>query len=392
MKKVLGVICGTLILIGTGAQAATQFLGGNSLFHTYTSTNLQPGLLAVQLHTRGWATTASGRNLSNVSQALTLSFGFSPHIELEVAPMLFQDLNLSGTGDVTNNSPDDVYLRFKFGGFQMNMFNRTIGWGVVLGFRAHSAKIYNVYLEPYNGGANEVLISTTFSYYTNVLYPLEGPSMHFNLGYLNHNDGGSTEALDIFSNVSHDLEYAFAYRYPTRRWDFFGELYGNIFLQRPSKYAYTRANVIWLQPGMTFRAFAGLSVTLGLDLRLLESGPELYYADQGVPAGVVREQTRPNTDFPDYYPAWRLAGKISFMPSTTFRRFDSFAEVRPESERDWEMREKTGMSEREIIDWLGAEEEGAEFLDLELEKIRAERRKAEQELERLREKLAEEQN
>ncbi len=53
------------------------------------------------------------------------------------------------------------------------------------------------------------------------------------------------------------------------------------------------------------------------------------------------------------------------------------------------MREKLGVTEREMIDWLGVEDEGAEFLDLELEKIRAERRQAEKDLERLKEKMKE---
>jgi chaperonin cofactor prefoldin len=51
------------------------------------------------------------------------------------------------------------------------------------------------------------------------------------------------------------------------------------------------------------------------------------------------------------------------------------------------MREKIGVTEREMIDWLGAEDQSAEFLDLELEKIRAERRQAEKELEKLKDKL-----
>jgi hypothetical protein len=388
MKKQFGVFLVALLATGTGAQAATQFLGGTSLFHTTTSTTLAPGLMSIQWHTRAWAKNVDGGNLSNVSQALAVNFGFSRHMEIELVPMLYQDLNLSGTGTVTYNAPDDVYLRLKFGGYRLNLFDTPFNWGLTLAMRANSSKVDNVYLEPYNGGGNELGLGWGLSWHQNQLYPLEGPSAHLNINYLNHNDGGSEDALDIFTNVSNDLEFAFAYRYPTLRWEFFGELYGNFFLTKPEEYAYTRANAIWLQPGLTYRIFNGMSLSMALDLRVMESGPDLYYRDAGPPpVGVKRAQTRPTEDYPDYYPAWRVAGKFSFSPSTAFRRVDTFAEVKPQSRRDWEMREKVGVSEREIVDWLGAEDEGAEFLDLELEKIRAERRQAEKELERLREKI-----
>lgn len=392
MKKRIGVILTAVLVAAGGVQAATQFLGGTALFHTNSSTTLAPGLLAIQWHARAWAKNVDGGNLSDVSQALALNFGFSRHMEIELVPMLYQDLNLTGgsTG-LTYNAPDDVYMRFKFGGYKLNIFDQPLNWGLMVAFRANSSKVDNVYLEPYSSGANELGLGWAVSWYQNQLYPLEGNSAHFNLNYINHNDGGSQDALDIFTGVSNDIEFAFAYRYPRLRWEFFGELYGNFFLTKPEAYAYTRANAVWLQPGLTYRIFNGMAVTFGLDLRVMESGPELYYKDQGPIAASVKEaQQRPNDNYPDYYPAWRFAGKFSFSPSTAFRRIDTFADVKPQSERDWEMREKLGVSEREIIDWLGAEDEGAEFLDLELEKIRAERRQAEKELERLREKIKQE--
>lgn len=382
---------GTLLLgsalLTQVAGAATQFLGGNGLFHTWTARNLEPGQLGVNWHSRMWSGSTVSGPISNVSQAVALTFGFSPHVELEITPMLYQDLNFSSQGFITYNAPDDVYLRMRFGNYQMRLADQPLTWALMGSVRTNSSKYSNVYLEPYNTTSNELSVGAALSWFSNPLYPLEGPNAHFNLNWTNHNDGGNS-ALNVFSDVTNDLEYSLSYRHPGLRWEFFTELYGNTFLKKPPVTAYTRANALWIQPGMTYRMFQGMSISAGVDVRLMESGPELVVLNGAPrPAGVVAEQTRKNDEFPEYYPDWRFALKLAFTPSTAFRHVDTFAEVKPESQKDYEMREKIGVTEREMIDWLGAEDQSAEFLDLELEKIRAERRNAEKELERLREKL-----
>jgi len=380
------------LLIGFGllahaAGAATQFLGGNGLFHTWTARTLEPGQLGVNWHSRMWSGSTAEGSISNVSQAVALSFGFSPHVELEITPMIYQDLNFSSRDFITYNAPDDVYLRMRFGNYQMRVADQPLSWALMGSVRTNSSKFSNVYLEPYNTTSNELSLGGAISWYANPLYPSEGASVHFNLGWTDHNDGGAS-ALNIFSDVTNDLEYSLAYRNPGLRWELFAELYGNKFLKRPPVTAYTRADALWIQPGVSYRLFQGMSVTAGLDVRLMESGPELVILNgAALPAGVRAEQARKSEDYPEYYPDWRFALKVAFTPSTAFRHVDTFSEVKPESQKDYEMREKIGVTEREMIDWLGAEDQSAEFLDLELEKIRAERRNAEKELERLREKL-----
>jgi hypothetical protein len=381
MKRIT-LLTGIFLLVG-GATASTQFLGGHALFHTWTAQNLEPGQLSVKWQSRFWSGSTSLGGVSNVTQAVALTFGFSPHVELEVTPILYQDINFN-PDLVTYNAPDDVYFRMRFGGYRGRVMSNPIQWGLQASARTNSSRVSNVYLEPYSNVSNEVSLGGTVSWFANQLYPAEGPSAHANLTYLNHNDGGAS-SINIFSGSTNDLEFAFAYRYPTLHWELFGELYGNVFLTDPPDHAYTRADAIWLQPGFTWRFFQGMSLTAGLDLRVLESGPAVHYG--AWPAGAYRQQYRPNDEFPAYYPPWRMSVKMAFTPSTTFRHSQTFSEVRLDSQKDWEMREKIGVTEREMIDWLGAEDQSAEFLDLELEKIRAERRQAEKELEKLKDKL-----
>ncbi len=388
MRTALLLLIGTALLAGPPAQASNQFLGGYSLANTHSAHILDPGRLSVTWHSRAWAKTIEGFSYSNVSQAFAINFGFSRHLEFEIIPIMYQDLNLKTT---VYNVPDDFYFRMKFAEYRMRMFDRVVNWGIHTGVRVNSSRFSNVYLEPYNGGANELMLGGIFSYFSNQLYPQESWSAHFNLGYINHNDGNSESALNIFSDVSHQLEYSLAYRYPTLRWIYSAELFGNIFLKEPTAEMFSRANALWFKPVARYRVFQGLSLGIGADILLMESGPELFYGDAATrPTGVFAGEFRQTKEFPDYYPGWRLNFQLQADISTPFSRYDTFASVQKDSQRDWEMRRKTGLTQREVIDWLGSDAESADFIDLELEKIRAERRKAEEDLEKLKEKMEKE--
>ncbi|MCA9782543.1 MAG: hypothetical protein KDC10_03375 [Calditrichaeota bacterium] len=388
MRSALALAFGSVLLVGPTLQASNQFLGGNSLANTHSAEILDPGRLVFSVHSRAWAKSIAGFNYSNVSQAVAINFGFSRHTELELIPILYQDLNLV---NAVYNVPDDFYMRVKFGGYRMNLFNQPLKWGLHTGVRVNSSRFSNIYLEPYNGGANELMFGSMFSWYKNQLYPQEGLSAHFNLGYINHNDGNSESAVSIFSGVTHELEYSFAARYPTQKWVFAGELFGNIFLSEPAPIMYSRGDALFLKPTARYRLFQGVTLGAGLDLRIFESGPSLFIQSEGpVPPGREKAEVRINSDFPEFYPPWRLNFNLQVEASTPFSRFDTFGSVRSGSQRDWEMRKQTGLTQKEVIDWLGSDAQSADFIDLELEKIRAERRKAEADLQKLKEKMEKE--
>lgn len=385
MRSALAFAVGSMLLAGPSLHASNQFLGGYSLANTYSAEILDPGRLTVTLHSRAWAKTLAGASYSNVSQAMAINFGFSRHTELELIPILYQDLNLV---TAVYNVPDDFYMRVKFGGYRMNLFNQPMKWGLHTGARINSSRFSNIYLEPYNGGANELMVGTMFSWYKNQLYPQEGLSAHFNLDYINHNDGNSESAVSIFSGVSHQLEYAIGVRYPTQKWVFAGELFGNFFLKEPAALMYSRGDALFLKPTARYRLFQGVTLGAGADLRIFESGPALFMQDSGpVPPNLENAEVRINSDFPEFYPPWRINFNMQFEVSTPFSRFDTFGAVRSGSQRDWDMRKQTGLTQKEVVDWLGNDAQSADFIDLELEKIRAERRKAEADLEKLKEKI-----
>lgn len=377
-KFITFIVTATCFLIIQSDAAADQFFGGTGLQHTQAALLYNPGNLAVTSHTRGYAKVIQNPEIGNFmlsdgTNAMDFTFGFSPHMEIGLSQILYQDLNLSGTPTQTINFPDDASFRLRWGNLEANYFNRSFLWGLFLVGRLNSGSKSGVYLEPYNSQGNEVELGYILSYYDNPLYPDENWNAHFNLSYVNHNDSGVFDKVQLFSGVTQQFIYSFGWRYPTLRWDFHSELYGNIFLNRPPKNAYSRANYMYGTLGTTFRLFQGLSFTISGEYNLFTSNITQY---NSLPEG-----------YPDFYPEWRLNGSIQFLSSTTFAKINSFAEVKKESEIDLEVRRQTGMTQKEMVDWLGSDQEGAEFIDLELEKIRAERKKAEQELEKLKEKI-----
>ena len=391
MKKVLALFSGSLLLVSC-AFATQQYLGGYSLPNTITANPLPPGRLSVGWQTRTWFKSIDGAMISDMSQAVPIAFGFNRHTELELTPIIYQDLNISaGPEGATYNAMDDLYVRFKWLGYNVSMFNRTFTLGAHFSTRMATSNYTNVYLEPYSSDANELSLGGVVSYFSNQLYPEEAWSAHFNLTYHNYNDGGKTDDVDLFSGSTQALEYAMAYKKPGLRWTFAGELYGNFFTERPSNYAQNPTSAAWLKPSVSYKLFAGMSIDLGLDLLLFEDSPHgvVVYDDPSPrPTGFNSSWSRPSADYPEFNPPFRFCFGMTFQPSTAFNRVDTFSrDVRPTSQRDWESRQSTGMTEREMIDWLSSEENSAEYLDLELEKIRAQRREAEQELERLRRKM-----
>jgi len=365
------------LLLGSQVQA-DEFMGGTGLFHTQAAELLDPGKLKISSQSRAFAKyidfpDSGNFLLSDGTNVLNATFGFSPHFEIDASLVLYQDLNITGSAVQTNNIPDDASLRLRWGNYHTSFMGKSFLWGAFIKGRLNSSNLSNVYLEPYSHDSNSFELGSILSYYDNPLYPSESWNTHLNISYVNHNDSGVHDKFQLLNDVTQEWQYALGYRYPTLRWDFMAELYGSMFSDRPARTAYSRANYTYILLGTEFRLFYGVSFALAGDFNVFTSNMEQY-----------------NTltpGYPDFYPPWRLTGKINISPSTAFSKTNTLASVRPESEIDLEVRSRTGLSQRDLVDWLGADEGGAEFIDLELEKIRAERKEAELELERLKERL-----
>ncbi len=377
-KSIVPVI---IFLLGvlTVQGYSTQLNGGHTLLYTQKAKLLNPGELNLVLHARGYAKQIadSGYTMYNGTGAISGHFGFSKLLEMGVTVILYQDLNLSQekhNDEIYDEQiPDDVILRLKFGGWGIStgsssVLRTTIG----LDYRLRTALVRNdVYLEPYSSDGLEFGINFMFSYLTNAFYPDESHQVHFNLGYLNHNDAGIGKG--IFTSAQ-QLTYSLAYVYPTLLIDFHGEIHGGNFMEDPPVDAYSREDYLYFSPGITYKPFYGFGFQVAVDWLIIDK--ENTTEGSVIPPG-----------YPGNYPPWRIAGNIVLSPTTAFFAQPTFAKVSEESKYRERLLEKAGIDRRALFEWITDEDFGTEYIDLELEKIRQKRKEAEEELEKLKEEL-----
>jgi hypothetical protein len=361
--------------LGLQPQLAVSQIGASrGPLNVRSAWTLQPGYLTLYSHTRffGKVATKQGSAGTNavtiwdVQGGLSLNYGISKHFEASVAPILYQDTNSGGKG---YNLIDDLFLFLKIGSFGNK--GSALSYGVHLGTRFPTAKEANVIFEPYSADKTSFGVTALCSYARDPLYPEDGFSMHFNLGYWNHNDVGAKLSTkdDVVDTVrvlsmTQELTYGAAAIIPFEKFDFRFELYGRTFLQKPPVTAYSRESVAYISPGVSYKPYRWMTLDLNADMRVTNASDETDYSRPGV---------RQISGLPNYAD-WRitLGAKLAVLPTSLYAI----------SERDILM--KKAESRRELFEQIIKEQRETESAEDELERIKEERRKAERELERLR--------
>lgn len=366
MKARNAVSAGVLLLLLTSGWPLAHAIGingGNGLTYVKSAWNLKPGYLTLYGRTRffGKVSTQSQPTAVtywDVQGALSFNYGITDHVELAIAPVMYQDTHRGRTG---YNIPDDLFLGLKLGSY--NLKGTSLTWAVSFDTRFPTAKYHNVPFEPYSAGTIEWGFTTMLTYARDPLYPDDNLNIHANFGYVNHNDVGKKllPRYDIsVTNMSQQFIYGFGMKIPSSEFDFSIELYGNKFLQRPPLTAYSLEDYIYLSPGISYHAYRWMTLSFSTDLRLSEDINQSL-----VPP--------PAPDLPNY-PGWRinLGLSLTLLPTSVYRLSDKDILIRKAESR------------RELFEQIIKEQRETESAEEELERIKEERRKAERELERLR--------
>ncbi len=363
-------------LCGQTSPAWSQINAGRGPLNVRSAWTLEPGYLTLSTYTRFYGKVATfnqaeqpGTNaitLWNVQGGLSLNYGISKHFEASFLPIIYQDTNRGGKG---YNFLDDMFLLLKIGSFGSK--GSSLSYGFDLGVRFPTAKDHNVIFEPYAANKTSFGAKALLSYARDPLYPEDAFSMHFNLGYWNHNDVGAKLTPADFPkdtvrvlNMTQELSYGAALLFPFEKFDFRLEVHGWTFLQAPPVTAYSRESVTYISPGVSYKPYRWMTMQLNADIRVTNAADKTDYTRPGV----KRVSDLPN------YSDWRitLGTKITLLPTSLYAI----------SERDILM--KKAESRRELFEQIIKEQRETESAEEELERIKEERRKAERELERLR--------
>ncbi len=365
-----GTVFLILFVLFSGVYA-NGLTGGRGLTYVKSAWNLKPGYLTLFARSQVWGKVVT-RNLQNATSsigvwdiqgALSLSYGFSDHVEFSIAPVVYQDTQ---RGEKKYMAPGDLFLGLKFGSY--NIKGSSLTWGVSLNSRFPTGKEANIQFEPYSAGTVEWGFMGMLSYSRDPLYPDESVNVDFNLGYVNHNDVGeklSGRDNDPYGvpSMTQEFLYGVGVKIPSNGFSFSVELFGNTFIQKPPKQtAYSVEDYLFLTPTISYQAYRWLNLRVGADFRLTSDKDETTY-----------EYISQTKDVPNY-PGWRLnfGVNILLLPTSVYKT----------SEKDVLI--KKAESRRELFEQIIREQRETESAEEELQRIKAERRKAERELERLR--------
>ncbi len=380
VKRLKYTILFSLSVFFAAVPAIAQINGSRGLMNVRSAWNLEPGYLLMYTQARFFGQVAeqikangdkSNYTLFNSQSTLILNYGISEHLELALSPILYQDTN---RGMSQYNFIDDIYLFVKFG--SLGGHGSHVKSGIDLGVRFPTGETHNILFEPYSTGRIGFGISTRFSWAARPFYPDDGLTLHFNAGYWNYNDVGE-KLTDIPGNVdlvratkpTTDFLYGVGLNYPTLKFDFSLEFYGNIFIRQPPVTAYSRENSAFISPRIRYKPYHWLNFDLAGDIRVMSVDDETDFTSPGVEV----YPGMPN------YPPWRfnIGAQFTLLPRTTYTV----------SERDILIR-KAG-ARKNLFEQIIRDRDETDVAQKEVERIKLERRKAERELQRLQQMILE---
>ena len=382
MRRIISYFIILLILWSPGLQGTTR-QGGKGLMYLHSARLIPVGHLQFYGGTRYFGKVAqfgtAGKPFTvwNVQIFSTFNIGISSHFELAISPILYQDTNNS-KGNILDgkaNFPDDLLLGLKLGSF--GAMESPFLFGGMLHARIPTAQTHNIIYEHYSAGALEVGLTGMVSYFSNPIFPEESWSLHGNLGYINHNDVGRELTDDpsdpTAQSMSSEILIGLGLYYPAGSFDFSAEVNTRFFLVDPPATAYSRENVGYLTAGIYYKPYPWMTLEMGIDIRLFsEADFSEYVPTTSLPP--------PHTgDFPNY-PTWRsiLGVKLGILPRNLY--------ASPEKDL---LRQRME-NRKEVLERMLEGQKQTEDAESELARIRAERKRVEEELRRLRQLLEEE--
>jgi len=238
--------------------------GSYGIFHTYQSRSFHPGRYEVYTNANFYSKSHAWLWAGNVA----VTAGIFNNLDLALAWRVYQTTNFpNGT-----NAPHDLFFTLKGGNFTFQKGRYVLA---IMGQgRIPVGKTHNYPFAEYASGSFEYGIKGGFSYYSNPYLPHRSVSVHYNIGYWNHNEQGKEVPLPddtqfTATKSSSKLDMALATIIPLSSFvDLRFELYGWLFLTVPDGPVYSAEDYAIFTPSVQYRPLNWLAVDLGIDLRL----------------------------------------------------------------------------------------------------------------------------
>ncbi|MFQ5863692.1 MAG: hypothetical protein ACE5IW_00525 [bacterium] len=396
MKSVINLVGLALLLLYCGHEVYGQGLnlpGGRGLLHLSSAWNLEKGGITFHGYTSSYYQRASITRPNGISErktywdiqgALTIHFASGKHIEWIITQIVYQD-NHKGEDENEFNLPDDLILKLKVGSLGGRV--STFKFGFTVATRIPIASKHNLILEPYSSDRIQAGFTTQFSYSPDPLIPESAFNLHVNLGLWYQYDTGrylvSSPPEDLIPVIDPTLAflYGIGFAFPSKRFDISFELTGQAFLNRPPVTVYGREDVICFTPGVRYRLSPWFSLLAGLDLRLSDFRDTTLYQRDGTALSRVNDELA-------NYPFWQFRFGIQVnirKPAPQLPTAVHLSKTATDGNNDHFDHRKANIARRLARQQkLTRERLKADSADAELERIRAERKRIQMMISRLR--------
>jgi len=349
-----------------------QVYGSKGLFTTPTSQSLPVGQLNLfsgmnlfgKPHETVSATETAKRNIWQGNVDFTLSYGIFENIDIALNLRAYQDSHFTD-----NNIPGNLIFTFAHG--NIPLMNRELMMKVQIDILGGIAKYHNILYDDYFGEGLGGIGRVTFSYYLDQYLPNEALSLHATLGFKQFFDNGkdvtpfgiTNTENKVYGNTTNTNAFMFSFgtTFPTSSLDFILEFDGYMYLSRPADYVIPRKDRAVGNLGLRYYSSDWVSFDAMMSLNIYESDEDVLN-----PANLSKRLL-------DGYSPWRFFLGINF----SLRRQTEFADTKSEIERN-EYKRKL-----QTFKGLLEEQDNADKIQSELERLREEREKAEKELEEL---------
>ena len=380
MNRFSKILIVALLLFAAIPSMGAQFAGGFGYLHTNCALVLPRGSSEFGLYARsyvGGVKHITSGNLYDGTSAISGAYGYTNNAEIGFSQILYQDINhtLDDNGQPPDEPdkymiPGDIYLRLKYG--NIRIIDNTF-MAIMPVLRYQTSKYHDVQFEPYSSGSLEYEIMMLFSYYDEPLFPDEGLALHANAGFTFYNDDTRGDGTSANS-----ASWLFSVMYPVNRalFDIGLEIYGLKFINSPGWRVLGREDWIYLTPMVRSKIYHQFRLTLGVDV-LLYGLDDSTILDRGL-------------SYSQYYnySTWRITSRVNYTPSMQpLTGLGLPSQYYRSTHKEYQ---NLIADRREMFRWA-MDNEGRQLnlVDIDLEKIRQERKKAEAELEQLKVQLQE---